>query len=76
MKLNPHLHVVFLDGALREHGEHDADFHGLGHLQTREVAGVLEQSCKRIAKWLRRRGLLQADGEDATDATDAGRSRV
>jgi hypothetical protein len=38
--------------------------------QTREVAGVLERTCQRIAKWLRRRGLLQADGEDAADADD------
>jgi hypothetical protein len=73
MKLNPHLHVVFLDGAFRERSEEhgdDAVFHALGRLKTREVAGVLEEICKRIAKWLRRRGLLQADGEDATDADD------
>jgi hypothetical protein len=63
LKLNPHLHVVFLDGVFREQGEH-LTFHALSHLQTREVADVLERACKRIAKWLRRRGMLLEDGED------------
>jgi hypothetical protein len=70
MKLNPHLHVVFLDGGFREDGDEGAVFRALGHVQTREVAGVLEQTCQRMGKWLRRRGLPQTDGEDAADADD------
>jgi hypothetical protein len=62
LKLNPHLHVVFLDGTFREDGD-GAAFTALPHLSTREVAEVLARACRRIHKWLRRRGLLQDDGE-------------
>jgi Transposase zinc-binding domain/Putative transposase len=87
LKLNPHLHAVFLDGAyLPQKSDADAaedasaseslTFSGLGHLSSREVAGVLGGTLKRMAKYLRKRGMLEAGelraGESETeDATEA-----
>jgi hypothetical protein len=59
--LNPHLHLVFLDGAYYEQGSHLA-WQALGHLQTREVGQVLQRVVRRIDKHLRRHRLL--DGFD------------
>ena len=42
LKLNPHLHVVFLDGVYRE--ESGALVWASAHLQTRDVGEVLEQT--------------------------------
>lgn len=56
---------MFLDGVFRQDGQ-NAVFTAWPHLRTREVAEVLERTCQRIHKWLRRRGLLQSDGEDAS----------
>jgi hypothetical protein len=58
LRLNPHLHVVFLDGAYYEQGPQLA-WQALGHLQTREVGQVLERVVRRIDKHLRRLGLLE-----------------
>jgi hypothetical protein len=66
LKLNPHLHIVFLDGVYRELDAETAGFTALPHLSTREVGEVLETICKRIVKLLRRRGLL-GDGERALE---------
>jgi hypothetical protein len=66
LKLNPHLHVVFLDGVYRELDAETVGFTALPHLSTREVGEVLETICKRIVKLLRRRGLL-GDGERALE---------
>lgn len=68
LKLQPHLHSVFLDGVYREAGD-DLGFHALAHLSTTEVADVLERTSRRIKKWLGRRALLQ-DGDDTEDADD------
>lgn len=62
LKLNPHLHAVFLDGGYVEaspktEGPH---FVPLGHLQTGEVAEVLEKSIAKMQRFLRRKGLLGA----------------
>ena len=70
LKLQPHLHAVFLDGIYREEAE-DLAFHPLAHLSTTEVAEVLERTSRRMKKWLRRRALLQ-DGDDSEGADDNG----
>lgn len=62
--LNPHVHAVFLDGAYRDEGG-DLVFEGVAHLTTREVAEVLERTRDQIHRYLRRRGLLIEDDEDA-----------
>jgi hypothetical protein len=64
LKLNPHVHAVFLDGVYREAQGAAPVFHALAHLQTRDVAGVLEESCKRMTRHLERRGLLGCEEED------------
>jgi hypothetical protein len=69
LKLHPHLHAVFLDGAylpLKSGADAEKDateaqslnFSGLGHLWSREVATVLEGALKGMAKYLRKRGML------------------
>jgi hypothetical protein len=65
LRLNPHLHVVALDGAWHEQGG-ELSWQGLGHLQTSEVGAVLESTVRRIERHLRRRGLLGID-EDGAD---------
>ncbi len=63
MRLNPHLHAVFLDGAwYEESGE--LCWQGLGQLKTSEVGAVLESTVTRIERHLRRRGLLWTDDAD------------
>ena len=57
LRLNPHLHIVFLDGVYRELGG-CVVFEPLEHLATSEVGEVLEKACRRIERALRRRGLL------------------
>jgi hypothetical protein len=65
LRLNPHLHLVALDGAWYEQGG-ELSWQGLGHLQTSEVGAVLESTVRRIERHLRRRGLLGID-EDGAD---------
>jgi hypothetical protein len=78
LKLNPHLHAVFLDGgytalatSAAAQGATDGEaqgFAGLVHLQTREVAAVLEKAIVRMVKYLKRRKLLeQAETGPETD---------
>jgi hypothetical protein len=60
MRLNPHLHVVFLDGTYHEDGAALA-WEQLDHLRTREVGEVLERAVRRMTRHLRRRGALETD---------------
>jgi len=69
LRLNPHLHVVFLDGVYREQGE-QVLWSELPRLSTREVGCVLEKAVRRIARHLARRGLLD-DPSGEGDNTDA-----
>src|SRR5271170_695809 len=66
LRLNPHLHVVFLDGAYHEDDAALA-WKELGHLKTREVGEVLERAVRRIARYLRRHGALAIAGGDGDD---------
>jgi hypothetical protein len=54
LKLNPHLHVLFLDGAYRELGD-EAVFRELPRLSTREVGEVLDRAVQRMTRFVRRR---------------------
>ncbi|MCL4822299.1 MAG: transposase [Vicinamibacteria bacterium] len=67
LRLNPHVHAVFLDGAWYEQGDELA-FAGLGHLRTTEVGEVLECTIRRFGRHLRHRGLLREDPEEEQDA--------
>lgn len=65
LRLNPHVHAVFLDGVFHEDAQGEVVFHALPRLETSDVARVLEDATKRITGYLRRRGLLSDElGED------------
>ena len=69
LKLNPHLHVVLLDGVFTEQGD-AVLFHALPRLTTREVADVLERAVRRITRYLTRRGLLAEEGAALAEGDD------
>ncbi len=58
-----------LDGAWHEQGG-ELCWRGLSHLNTSEVGGVLEKAVLRMARYLRRRGLLGSDEDDRDQAGD------
>jgi hypothetical protein len=66
LRLNPHLHAVFLDGTWHEEGD-ELLFRGLGHLRTSEIGEVLERTIRRMGRHLRRRGLLSLGQENDSD---------
>lgn len=63
LRLNPHLHTVFLDGAYREEGA-ELVWESTRQLRTRDVGEVLEKMVRRTVKHLRRRGALQGEEDD------------
>ena len=69
LRLNPHVHAVFVDGGFAETREREAQaevrFTSLGHLRTREVGEVLERASSRMRRYLTKRGLL-SDGDAET----------
>jgi hypothetical protein len=71
MRLNPHLHVVFLDGAYHEDGA-ELVWNELGHLPTRAVGQVLEHAVGRVMRYLRRHGLFELEHDvDEDDEPEA-----
>jgi hypothetical protein len=58
LRLNPHVHAVFVDGVFHEDAGGEVKFPALPRLTTEEVACVLEDATRRITRYLRRRGLL------------------
>ena len=69
LRLNPHLHMIALDGTWCEK-DGELAWEGLGHLRTSEVGEVLERLVRRLERHLRRSGQLrtfedeaEADGE-------------
>ncbi|WP_437968663.1 transposase [Sorangium sp. So ce260] len=66
MRLNPHLHVVFLDGAYHEDGT-ELVWNELGHLRTGEVGQVLEHAVGRMLRYLRRHGHLEIEHDVEED---------
>jgi hypothetical protein len=69
-RLNPHLHLVVLDGAYHEQGRRSR-LAGARPPED-ERRGVLERAVRRMERHLRRRGLLvEDDGTDA-DAESGG----
>ena len=70
LRLNPHLHMVALDGAYHEE-EGELVWEGPGQLKKSEVGEVVERSVVRIERYLRRRGLLRTFDEDDEAGTKA-----
>ncbi|WP_437905941.1 transposase zinc-binding domain-containing protein [Sorangium sp. So ce327] len=66
MGLNPHLHVVFLDGAYHEDGT-ELVWNELGHLRTGEIGQVLEHAVGRMLRYLRRHGHLEIEHDVEED---------
>jgi len=58
LRLNPHLHMIVLDGTWCEKAGELA-WEGLGHLRTSEVGEVLERLVRRKERHLRRSGQLR-----------------
>src|SRR5688572_26500876 len=69
LKLNPHLHVVFLDGVYVAAPDGELGFRSLPHLSTSDVADALQIARARILRHLARRGVLRA-GDDALFCVD------
>lgn len=63
LNLNPHLHMLFLDGAYR-FGSRKARFHRARRATNDDLARLLDALARRIARLLERRGLLIADSVD------------
>jgi anti-sigma regulatory factor (Ser/Thr protein kinase) len=63
LNLNPHLHMLFLDGAYR-FGSRKARFHRARRATNDDLARLLDTLSQRIVGVLERRGLLVADPVD------------
>lgn len=63
LNLNPHLHMLFLDGVYR-FGGHKARFHRARRVTNDDLARLLDALARRIARLLERRGLLIAEPVD------------
>jgi hypothetical protein len=61
LRLNPHVHAVFLDGVHDEAPSGEVAFRALPRLATEDVASVLEDAARRITRHLARRGLFADD---------------
>ena len=70
MRLNPHLHVVALDGVYVAGSDGQPVFRALGHLRTDEVADVVQITKTRVLKALERRGVVRVSPE-ALEVDDA-----
>ena len=69
LRLDPHLHLVALDGTYHEQGAELA-WLPLGHLKTSEVGEVIERTVRRIEKHLPHGLLVAEDGSDAEGDAD------
>ncbi|MEO8900188.1 MAG: transposase [Polyangiaceae bacterium] len=65
VKLNPHLHVVFLDGLYAESSASESvlSFRALPHLSTTDVVDALQTARARILGYLQRRGVVQVNAD-------------
>jgi len=71
LNLNPHLHMLFLDGAYTFSGSR-ASFHRARRPQPDDLLQLLDSLSRRIVRLLERRGLLIADPQYPTLDLDVG----
>jgi hypothetical protein len=77
LKLNPHFHALFLDGAYRPAPGDAPVFSGLPRLSTSDVADVLQTVRARVVGYLVRQGVVEAGPEASwIDADPAPRDPV
>src|SRR5438034_9833631 len=67
LKLNPHLHAVFLDGVYVPVRDGTPEFHALPRLSTTDVADALQVARARILRYLERRGVITLDSDADSD---------
>ena len=60
LRLHPHFHAIFLDGGYVHNAGGELEFVELPRLSTTEVADVLQVVRARIARYLERRGVVEA----------------
>jgi hypothetical protein len=70
MRLNPHLHVVALDGVYVAGPDGQPVFRALGRLKTDEVADVVQITKARVLRTLERQGVVRVSPE-ALEVDDA-----
>jgi hypothetical protein len=63
LKLNPHLHVVFLDGVYAAAADGSLEFRVLPRLSTNDVADALQVARARILSYLERRNVIHIDAD-------------
>jgi len=69
-RLNPHLHMIVLDGTWSEDGE--LAWEGLWQLGTRDVGEVLERLVRRMERHLRRSGQHRTIEDEAEEGDPEG----
>jgi hypothetical protein len=64
LRVNPHFHLVVLDGAYQIGNEEDASpsFHGARHPTDEELRAIATKVAKRVRRLFLRRGLIDEDG--------------
>ena len=63
LRLNPHLHLIALDGVFVESDDGSLVFHQLPSLSNSDVADLLHAARVRILDFLQRRGVVERDRE-------------
>jgi len=79
LKLNPHLHGVFLDGVFVPDSEGKPTFRALPRLSTSDVADVLVEVRVRLVRYFQRRGVIASEAanlEDAFAASEPALSQI
>ncbi|HEX5076892.1 MAG TPA: transposase [Gemmatimonadaceae bacterium] len=69
--MNPHLHVVFLDGVYATAADGSLEFRVLPRLSTTDVADALQVARARILAYLERRNVIHIDADAVLRVDDA-----
>jgi hypothetical protein len=67
LKLNPHLHAVFLDGVYVPGPDGTPEFRALTRLSTTDVADALQVARARILRYLEKRSVITLDSDADSD---------
>jgi hypothetical protein len=70
LNLNTHVHAVFVDGVFTFHGDR-AEFHRLSPPDPIALASVCERTATRLARYLKRRGLVAEEPDWSSNESPA-----